>query len=328
MIRSTRAASYDSKIRITHDVADQCERQNMVCNVYVVIVTYNRKSLLSRCLNAIQAQTFLPKKVVIVNNNSGDGTDQYLEELVRNKPNFFHVLNLPYNIGGAGGFSEGLRIAVEDGADWIWMMDDDAVPMVNALEVLFSLELNPRNIYGSVAHMGENLSWLMKSIDHNFIMEKLSDLHGIMSVEFIPFLGILVSSQLVSYIGYPDSKFFIAVDDVEYCMRARKYGSKIMLVGNSRIEHPISNRYKFWFINCLRLPPWKRYYDVRNRIFVAKKYYGFALWYKTIPGSILRLIGSLLYESNRLDQIRAFFAGMVDGLMSRGGCRHKKWGLE
>src|SRR3546814_5455728 len=64
-----------------------------------------------------------------------------------------------------------------------------------------------------------------------------------LEVEFVPFLGMLVSRELIAKIGVPDPGFFIAKDDVEYCFRARQAGARIELVAASRIEHPAAQHY-------------------------------------------------------------------------------------
>jgi GT2 family glycosyltransferase len=135
----------------------------------------------------------------------------------------------------------------------------------------------------------------------------------------------------VRRIGYPDAGFFLASDDTDYCYRAIGSGAKIILAGKSRIEHPASSRYRLWLpgrmFYTLRLPPWKRYYDVRNRLFVAKNHFGLSAYYKTLPASFLRLIATLWYEPRRFAQIWAFVAGTVDGLLGRKGRRHELWGI-
>jgi GT2 family glycosyltransferase len=207
------------------------------------------------------------------------------------------------------------------------MMDDDAEPHPDALEHLLDRSLEPENLYGSAAISGEKLSWPMMAMEA--AIHETRQLSGEVDVQFIPFLGLLVSSRLINKIGLPDAGFFLAADDVDYCMRARQAGAKILLVGASRIEHPASERYRLWLpgrkFYSLKLPPWKRYYDVRNRIFVARNHYGLALYYKTIPGSFLRLFATLIHEPRRLAQLWAFIAGLVDGLLGRKGRRHTNW---
>ncbi len=104
-----------------------------------------------------------------------------------------------------------------------------------------------------------------------------------------------------------------------------------MAVSSSRIDHPLAGLYSIRVpgrvLVGLRLAPWKRYYDTRNRLFIAKKYYGFGLYTQTIPGSFARLLAALLVEPRKWMQLLAFFAGFVDGILGRKGRRHELWGI-
>jgi len=141
----------------------------------------------------------------------------------------------------------------------------------------------------------------------------------------------MIHRSLVDKIGLPDPGYFIAADDVEYCMRAVRSGARIFIAGQSRIEHPQAQTYLARLpgreLVCLRLPPWKRYYDTRNRLLIAREYYGVRLWTQTIPGSLLRLLACLIHEGRRPAQCWAFLAGFIDGLLGRKGRRHLAWGI-
>lgn len=302
--------------------------------IAAVVVTCNRKKLLLQCLDALANQTRKPEAILIVDNASTDGSCETLKREGWLGREDLEMLSLPDNTGGAGGFAAGLERAVEDGADWVWMMDDDALPHADALEQLLVHGLTPKNIYGSVAIAGNVLSWPTHGLKDLEVgpVRYVSQLPSATDVPFVPFLGIFISSAMVRRIGLPDAGFFLAADDVDYSLRAREHNAHIVLVSASRIEHPLSMQYQVWlpwrYLICLRLAPWKRYYDVRNRLFVARNHYGAALWYSTLPGSFLRLLATLWHEGHRWQQVRAFYAGMVDGLLWRKGKRHEIWGIK
>ena len=305
-------------------------------NVFVVVVTFNRKELLIKCLEALHRQTRPPTSIVVVDNASTDGTPGMLSASGLLNNGKIELLSLPENIGGSGGFAWGIKHALDNGADWVWVMDDDALPEDHALENLLRCVSDQMNLYGSVAIANQyKLSWVLNRMNvargMDLTIQELGDIPEPVHVAFLPFLGMLIGRKLVERIGLPDSDFFLAADDVDYCFRARANGANIVAVGSSRLHHPAAEVYplhlpwrKLW---CLKLPPWKRYYDVRNRLFVARNHYGLAFYYQTIPGSFLRLIGSLLYEDQRFAQVKAFYAGMVDGLRGKKGRRHELWGL-
>jgi GT2 family glycosyltransferase len=301
--------------------------------IAAVVVTYNRKKLLTECLDALLTQTRPVDKIILIDNASTDGTPELLKERGYLDNHVIGYIRLSENTGGAGGFHEGVKRGHESGYDWLWLMDDDAVANREALQNLLNDSLDENNIYGSTAARNGVLSWPMQGYKQKgkygiYLQKKLPKQ---IDVNFIPFIGILLSKEVVKKNGLPSKEYFLAADDVEYCLRARKKGSKIILLRDSQIDHPLSNRYYIWLpfrrFYSLKLDPWKRYYDVRNRLFIAKKYYGIKFYFLTIPGSFFRLIATLIHEGDRFRQIQAFTYGMIDGFLNKGGRRHDKWGL-
>lgn len=298
-----------------------------------VIVTYNRQLLLREALTAHSAQTLPPARLLIVDNASTDETREMLrDEGWLDRPGV-ELLALPENTGGAGGFAAGMKHAIDSGAEWVWMMDDDAEPNPTALEELMHVADDPKQVYGSLAVNGDDTSWLTTVLNPPLGEVERSDaVPARAEVQSLPFLGFLIHRSLVERIGLPDAGYFIAADDVEYCVRAQKAGAKIIMAGRSRIEHPKSRPYKVRVLGrtltCLALPPWKRYYDTRNRLLIARKYYGLRLFTQTIPGSFVRLFAALLKEPHKLAQTHAFLTGFIDGLLGIKGKRHSKWGIK
>ena len=308
--------------------------------IAALVVTFNRRDLLERCLSALALQSQPPDLLLVIDNASTDGTPEWLQSSwVSNIP-FAECIYLTSNRGGAGGFSAGMQIAMDRGVDWIWMMDDDAEPHANALHHLEAVADNPHNLYGSLAVSSGDTAWETtlleddsRQVTRTVTVNRVVDIPLIARVESLPFLGFMVHTNLMEQIGLPDSEFFLAADDSEYCQRARRSGSEIILVSESRIEHPKSERYHVRLlgqsVTFLSLPPWKRYYDTRNRLLIAYKYYGpLLLVTQTIPGSFIRLFAALRYEPRKRAQLWAFCAGFVDGLLKRKGKRHHLWHIQ
>ena len=301
--------------------------------VATVVVTYNRRALLLECLAALFAQSRRPDLILIIDNASTDDTHKCLHsEGVLSRADV-RYWRLAENLGGAGGFHHGLRQAMRSGADLIWLMDDDAAPQADALQVLLQAASSAGDIYGSVAVAGAKLCWPMTiQGDPAQRITEIAELPPLCEVEFLPFLGFLIHRSVVERIGLPDAGYFIAADDCEYSLRARRTGHKTILVAGSRIRHPSPSTYPLRvpgrILTCLRLVPWKRYYDTRNRMLLAKSYYGVRLWTQTLPSLFARLCGALLHESDKVAQVWAFAAGLCDGFLGRKGRRHERWGIK
>lgn len=301
--------------------------------ITVVIVTYNRKQLLLRCVNAVQQQSLKPDKILIVDNCSTDGTGKVANVLAEDDKSitFYHM---PFNTGGAGGFHEGIKQSLENGEGWIWLMDDDAEPDRFALEELLNHISSENTIYGSAAvynsHNTFKLCWPItpneNSTKRNFI-DCLDEIPGVLEVSSIPFLGFLIHTRLVKRIGLPEKDYYLSGDDTEYCTRALSQGAKIVIVRTSLILHPVADsltlKLRRSSIRVLLIPPWKRYYDTRNRILIARKHHGFKLWTQTLPGTLVRLFAVLFYQTGRYAQCKAFILGIFDGLTGRKGIRHQ-----
>lgn len=302
-------------------------------NTLAIVVTYNRCALLIKCIEALINQSQKPNKILVIDNASTDNTIEILNSYKEKLGDSFFYERLNENLGGAGGFNKGLKIGLGSGSDWFWIMDDDAEPEHEALKELLKIVTEPNNLYGSIAIYGDKPSWPL-SIKSSNGFKNFNELNGLpqqIQVKQLPFLGLLVHRELIKKIGLPEENFFIYADDVEYCMRAAAEGAKIIMASRSRIQHPkaevseLSLGYRK--LSCLVMPAWKRYYDTRNRIFIAKKYHPYTWFLTTIPGLLLRLFGGIKQHPNKLRQIWAFVAGTFDGLFNLSGKRHHHWKL-
>ena len=209
-----------------------------------VIVTYNRKDDLLICLRAVLGQSELPSSVYIVDNASTDGTGEMLAEMgyMGNGDTMpadpeLHYLRMNENIGGAGGFYEGMKAAYNAGAEAIWVMDDDGVPEATCLEAMRPHLSNYDYIAPMVIdvkdhsrlafeYCGEKQEFMQRAVD------------GLVQGVACPFNGILYSRRLVETIGFPKKEMFIWGDEENYNMRALKAGFRPVTVVAAVHRHP------------------------------------------------------------------------------------------
>ncbi len=100
--------------------------------VIAVVVTYNRRDLLTQAPSAVLGQSRTPDTVIVIDNASTDGT----ADLVRTRFPSVRLAAAQRNTGGAGGFAYGLALALAEEADLVWLMDDDTVPEPGALRAM------------------------------------------------------------------------------------------------------------------------------------------------------------------------------------------------
>lgn len=127
-------------------------------NVAALVVTYNRKALLVECLDAILAQEFKPASIVVVDNASTDGTDVLFAEGGEfASVSGLHYFQMPENLGGAGGFKEGIKRCMEVGCDWIWLMDDDCIAKSDTLSELVAALPAAGKLGGEVSFLASSV---------------------------------------------------------------------------------------------------------------------------------------------------------------------------
>ncbi len=104
--------------------------------VAALVVTYNRKELVCRCLEACLAQTDPPDRVFLIDNGSTDGTKAALKAAgFLNDPRICYFA-VQENIGPAAAFDQIIRLGWISKCAWMWVMDDDVIPTPSALQEL------------------------------------------------------------------------------------------------------------------------------------------------------------------------------------------------
>lgn len=295
--------------------------------IIAVIVTFNRKILLLENIMKLLSQTIDIHKIIIVDNCSTDGTKEYLEEneVLGYENIYYHTLE--NNMGGAGGFFYGTKLAYESGADLVWLMDDDGKPYNNV-----TLE-NILSVYKKICldNKLQMLNSLVLCDDKNLSFgiygtRTLQELNSKINNEEVlynyinPFNGTLISRELIEKIGYPNEKFFIKGDDVDYRIRAEKAGAIIATAMESLYYHPaMPVNYKKIMgkkIRVLSEAPWKEYYRARNHTYIRVTNKQYKKWINHLVWQFKNII---LSDNEVLKKLKLYFKGIKDGLLGNLG---------
>lgn len=183
----------------------------------VIIVTYNRKDYLMRCMCGVYSQTLPPKAVYIVDNASTDGTYDCLNEndMLSNPTIDVKYIRLDRNLGGAGGFYTGLKTAHEDGGyDGFVLMDDDGQPDKDELKYIAKWMGRYDYINALVVSDTDHTKTSFPRKSYGFDrkeIEQESDADGIILNYSAPFNGTMYSKELVDKVGYPNPDFSFKV---------------------------------------------------------------------------------------------------------------------
>jgi rhamnopyranosyl-N-acetylglucosaminyl-diphospho-decaprenol beta-1,3/1,4-galactofuranosyltransferase len=244
-------------------------------SVAVVIVTFNRADLLTRCLDGLAAMTTQPDAVYVVNNASEDHTKEVLDSYQGLR---LHALHSEENLGGAGGFHLGVGTAYDAGHDRIWLMDDDVVPAPECLAVLLAnggpcLMAVREDLQGRLCEKAAITFDLANPFALRPKRRSVEDAYDTrdampaeVPIENVAFEGFMVHRRVIERVGLPDPRFFIFYDDVDFAIRARRAGFPIMAVRDAVLVRQLD------FDQQHDTRSWKGYYMYRNLFLVHFRY--------------------------------------------------------
>ena len=285
-------------------------------NVAIIVVTFNRKELLKECVNALTSQSYGYFDLYIIDNASTDGTKEALFKAF--PQGTFQYFNTGANLGGAGGFNYGLKMACKGGYEYYWLMDDDAIPDPLALGTMMEAAKKLNNQFGFLC---SNIRWIdgnpcLMNIPR--INEKwISDCHrlkdGIVPVDNATFVGFFLKHETVRQVGLPIKEFIIWSDDINYCLRIHK-DNPCYCVVDSIIVHKMKDNTSSDIVSDNSERTKRYFYSYRNKLYNAR-YEG------KVGRYILQLLKHtalvLAKSKNKGCKLRYMYKGFFAGLVFR-----------
>ena len=211
--------------------------------VFSVLLNWNGWADTISCLDALSRGTYTPLIPIVVDNGSSD--DSVLK-IRASHPNVL-VLEAGANLGFAGGNNIGIRYAMSQGADYIWLLNNDTEPAPNALDALVARILRNKEIgaVSSVCYYADAPSkvqvwggtrvnlWIGYTRNSTTAQkdEWFDALYG---------ASLLISARALEDVGLLDAGFFFYWEETEFCLRLRRKGWRLAAAPDSRVVHKVS----------------------------------------------------------------------------------------
>lgn len=208
--------------------------------VHIVLVHWNSWRETSACLTSLESLAYENHKVIVADNGS---TDDSVRLIVDRFPWADVVLN-GKNLGFPGGSNSGIRRALSEGTDYVWLLNNDAVSDPGALDALVEKAESDRSIgvVGSAIYCMENPTelqawgggyinfWLGRT---RHFLRPVPDA----KIQYITGASMLIPRRILETVGLLDERIFLYWDDPEYCCRLRRAGWKLAVAAESKIWH-------------------------------------------------------------------------------------------
>lgn len=287
-----------------------------------VIVTFNRLEDLKECLQKYEEQIESVDSLIVIDNCSNDGTKEYLNNWKRIQSKFKKkVIHLSKNFGGSGGFFEGIKYAMLNGADWIWLHDDDAfIYKDTILNLKKSIEKNNQDNISAICGMvydKENIALnhrrrIKRGVIRNQdkCVTEFEYNNDSFEINEFSYVGVAINVEKLFEVGITNKDFFIFLDDTEHSYRLSKVG-KILCYPKIKIRH--DDKYQ----KSNHKANWKLYYSVRNNIYFSKHCIKSGYIYMII----YFLIMAIFKRTIRRDRVgsKLIYTAIQDGLKSKLG---------
>lgn len=200
-------------------------------NVFVIIVTYNGARWIDKLIPSLLSSSY-PVRIIAVDNQSTDDTVSLLKQYPE-----VDIIETGSNLGFGKANNIGMQRALELGADYLFLLNQDAWVFKNTVRSLVTnMEANPQIGLLSPMHFQANETEYDTSFA-TYLSRKTDGINGLPLVPFVNAAAWLLSRDCVEKVGYFEPLFGHYGEDRNYCDRVSFHKFLIGIDPNSKIVH-------------------------------------------------------------------------------------------
>jgi hypothetical protein len=290
----------------------------MKSEVVVVVINWNLKHKTSQCLRTVMASD-VPSDILVVDNGSQDNSVSYLRETFPQ----VEMITLPENIGFSAACNRAVELILRTTpCKYVFFLNNDAVVHPHTLSLL----LEEARAYPEAGIIGPKIYYAgsFKKIWYAGAVRRKGVLAAARTgrdridrgqfdhrhtVDYVFGAAMLVRRQVFEMIGCFDENFFLYLEDMDFCLRAKEAGFSLRFVPQALVWHDGSAS----TVNHL---PMRRYHFVRSTLYFARKH---TAWWWLLPSLgywglvFLRFALVDVFQGNTRS-LQAYFEGLWQGL--------------
>jgi GT2 family glycosyltransferase len=289
--------------------------------IYIILLNWNGWKDTITCIESCRNLIGHEFRILVIDNGSTDGS----EAILRDRFPDMELIQTGKNLGFAGGNNVGIRYALEHGADFVWLLNNDTIVAPNSLSALICVVENDKHVgmVGSKINFYDNPQclWYAGAVldpempyrsSHRGIMEEdRGQYEETGETGYITGCSLLARREMIEGVGLLDEKLFLYYEDTDWNARAKQAGWKVIYAPSSVVMHKVSSS-----IGGAESPR-MRYYLARNLLFFIHKNY---------PRSFARAFWFDLFENVIVQVKKGHFSaaiwalkGIIDYLRQKSG---------
>jgi GT2 family glycosyltransferase len=292
--------------------------------VYVIVLNWNGKEDTLECLESLRTTDYDNYQVVLVDNGSEDDSVR----AVRERFPEVEIVETGANLGFAGGNNVGMHYALEKGADYLYLINNDTTVHPDYLkELVAAAEADPRvgsagsKIYyhsepQRIWFAGGKINWLCNKGEHIGLDEMDEGQYDEQKeAGYLTGCSLLVKREVVEKVGVLADDYFLYYEDADYSLRIKNAGYKNLYVPTSRIYHKVSRSTKPGSSSYV-------YYHVRNGLVNARRNGSAAAKAAIYPYAaylFLKQLVKIAFFPSKRDWAKAVLRGEKDFLLGKMG---------
>jgi len=243
--------------------------------VWVVVLNWNGAPVIRECLDSLLAMDYPNFRVMVVDNASSDGS---AETVALDYPGV-KLLRMERNLMYAGGNNAGIAAALEMGAEAVMLINNDTRAAPSMLtELVRVLEggagigvVGPKIFYYDrpdvIWSAGGKVFVPLGLVHHIGIRRADSGRYdSVREVDYLTGCCLLMDAPAIRSVGLLDTSYTIYSEDVDWCLRARAAGFKVLLAPDARLWHKVS------FSSGGGLTAFKAYYKMRSNVLICRRF--------------------------------------------------------
>jgi GT2 family glycosyltransferase len=271
-------------------------------SVWIVVLNWNGQADTLACLESLQQLHYAERRVVVVDNGSTDGSVDALRSAESRLA--IEIIDAGRNLGYAGGNNLGIRYALDRGADFILILNNDTTVDAMLLdELVGAAERHPEaGCFGPwIFYMDEpERLWFTRSEWDPAVSAFTAPGKGRVAsevsnettnTEYVCGAALFFRAGLARDIGLLDERFFLVYEDSDWCFRARRAGFGCLMVPPARVWHKVGTSFGS------EASPLRTYFSMRNKLLWAEKNASRREWWSILRAALRRLYPGLAVEA-------------------------------